>query len=625
MASILSGQHPQLQKKFCCLSKIYSFIVGLLQRSKRRWVLSTIVVTEEDPGPFPKEMFNDKSDAEMEKHKFRIKGMGVTEEPLGVFSINDRNGSVYVHKPIDREKYKLFHIEFDILDRTTGEFIDKTLAFDVNVKDINDNAPFFKPNVIDSTVFENIQEGYLPSQLQAWDMDEYGSNNSAVVLSVLKQEPSEPKIDVEQVIGDRKGQLTFKGCFDYDKAKKYNIIVQAKDLGSPSLSSTAVVNLYIHDSNTHLPTFKDKQVTPALSGFEVLRVAVEDKDTPNTPGWRAKYFFIKGNEEDHYKLETDPITNEGILTVIKGKDFERTMLTSLQIGVENEEPLFVCKDNSPNAPVPPPNSVNITIKVIDVNDPPQFDQVVADVYQREEEEPGRVLYTPKATDVEKNKIRYELIEDPADWVTIDPETGKITSAKKMDRESPHVNENNIYRVLIIAIDDGEPPATGTNTIHIHLGDINDNLPKATRDHLLCGNKDNKIMVQAMDDDAPPYSGPFTFSLGGNAGGLVSLKSLPYGNYSVPLVILDQQGMKADAVVDVVVCDCGDGDMCRGSLPVTSSFGAPVLLLVFMCQCKDKTFQRIPLTNDEGNQTLIKYNEEGGGAECKVCLLCAWGG
>lgn len=51
-------------------------------------------------------------------------------------------------------------------------------------------------------------------------------------------------------------------------------------------------------------------------------------------------------------------------------------------------------------------------------------------------------------------IRYVLLEDPENWVSINRKTGAITSVKQMDRESPVLNGTGVYNILIGAIDNG---------------------------------------------------------------------------------------------------------------------------------------------------------------------------
>lgn len=95
----------------------------------------------------------------------------------------------------------------------------------------------------------------------------------------------------------------------------------------------------------------------------------------------------------------------------QGKDFEKTTITNLQIKVENEEPLVICKDKlmESGGKLPPLDLVNITMKVIDMNDPPEFEKNPANVYQKEEDEPGKVLFTPVVKDVDSEVSSIRLV------------------------------------------------------------------------------------------------------------------------------------------------------------------------------------------------------------------------
>nr|XP_015823800.2 cadherin-like protein 26 [Nothobranchius furzeri] len=624
------------------------FIRDVLLRSKRRWVLSTIDLEENMEVDYPftiTTMHNDKTQGR--EYKFVISGDGVDDK---LFSINDATGDVFVHRKVDREEKEMYHITFDVWDKATNTKMDRELSFDVQVKDLNDNAPMFTRINKTVSVDENMEEGFLPASMEFKDNDKEKTINSTVSISVVSQNPVEPKINVTQ-IDDRMARLTFKGCFDYDKAKQFKVKVKASDHGKPPLSTTEVITLNIVNKNNNAPKFKQKQyeveAVEMTTHDDILRIAVEDKDPPNTDGWKAKYYFISGNEEEIYSLRTDPKTNECILSVVKEKNYNQNTLVNLTIGAENVEPLSICKDNKlikdPKL-LPPPDSVNVTVKMLDTNDAPVFEKYTDEVYQVEESEPGQVLYTPKVQDIDSPNVRFVMVEDPAGWMSVDAKTGQVTTIKKMDRESPFVDKDNIYRVVIAAIDDGTPPATGTCTVKIHLRDINDNTPKLVNSSMIfCDNKVIKIMVSAKDSDAEPYSGPFIFTLRddetlkrlwkldpahGEEAGLVALKSLERGNYSIPLRIQDKQNMIGHETLEVEVCDCGGGGVCVRTInPLSTnvsdaaigiiSLGLLLFLIlgvVFICNRKKKEFQTF---EDQGHQSLIQYNEEGMSVDCKA--------
>uniref|UniRef100_A0A8C5PYN6 Cadherin-like protein 26 n=1 Tax=Leptobrachium leishanense TaxID=445787 RepID=A0A8C5PYN6_9ANUR len=647
------------------MSAIQSDSLRVLKRTKRRWVLTTFVLKENAQPPFPKiagDLFNDQ--AVNMSIRYLISGPGVDTLPeIGLFSMDDQTGRVYVHRTIDREKTPLFEICFDAAERATGRIVDRSLIFNIEVEDENDNPPVFRKPVYEIKIKETVNLDNPVIQVIADDKDKEGTLNSVFTYSLLTQIPSLPsvKFSIDPKVGLIRGQ----GCLNYETASVIKLIVGARDNGNPQLSSTATVILNILDGNNNLPALTTQNfnltVKEGETSKELLRIKVEDKDLPHTPAWCAKFKIISGNENQNFNLTTDPVTNEGVLDVIKPLDFESTLFKIIKFSVDNEEPVFVCNNSKLRLNASPVlSSGTIYITVTDLNDAPIFNPPSQTIRQKEGLPPGTVLGRVNATDPDRvpNKIRFTIAEDPAGWVTVDEVTGEVKTVQELDRESPEVKDN-LYKIVIHAIDDGSPPQTGSSTLNLLLSDINDNKPRLVTPYVERCERLSKqpLSVQAVDKDQDPFSGPFTFELGdtsraiqemwqlgrsaGDSVELSMLQNLPRGNYSVPLTIFDRQGSASTQALVVRVCFCPDGVTCEKMQPSSHSMGgggigiiigallllllAVCLLMCFLCSSGKKK-RSVFLPNDEGNQTLIKYNEEGGSAlsQASPALLFANG-
>ncbi|XP_039092978.1 cadherin-like protein 26 [Hyaena hyaena] len=621
-----------------------------LRRSKRRWIITTLEVKEEDPGPFPKlvgELFNDRSNNE--SVIFLIRGPGVDEYPeMGLFSVEDhRNGRVYVHRSVDREKTPSFKVYFDVLDRRSGKVLDNSLIFNIRISDVNDHAPQFPEKEVSLNVKESHAAGQPIFQMLTVDLDQENTLNSQVLYSLISQTPllKESGFHIDHI----SGEIQLSGCLDYEMAPRFTLLVRATDSGEPPLSSTATVHINVEEGNNHMPTFAQEnykvQLSEGRSSQGVLRLLVQDGDFPFTSAWRVKFNILHGNEEGHFDILTDPKTNEGILNVVKPLDYETHPMWRLIIMVENEEPLFSCEGGRLREPREAAASATVSVQVMDANEPPAFHPRSFVVSELDGAGPGIQLGTFNATDPDRaaGRIRYKLVHDPENWVTVDELSGTVTTRKQIDRESPYVNDS-FYVIISHAIDDGLPPLTGTGTLMLFLSDINDNAPTLhprSRYLEVCESAANKpLLLEAKDGDLEPFADPFTFELdsswrnaedtwklGGSRGRSVELwmsRRLPPGNYLVPLFITDKQGLSRRQTVHVRVCSCPNGVTCVepsvagagllvGALvpPFVAFFILAVAVLFLLrCDCgSEAKGLGSPVPHDKGQQSLITYNDE----------------
>ncbi|KAL2733633.1 cadherin-23 [Vespula maculifrons] len=455
------------------------------------------------------------------------------------FTIDPKRGIISLVNPLDFEalpinqghmETSVRHLKLTVRARDMGT---PSLSSDAPViiylKDVNDNPPSFERTLYKRSIPEDLEGG---TSVRAWDKD-LSSPNNKIVYRI--QNGAGDKF----VIGPETGVIRVASGSNLDpdltspKTTRYSLNVVAIDSGTEiQRTAEVLVNITIVDVNNKPPLFIDPGTVVIREntqetfrfcnidvscqvGAYVHRVVANDPDIAPILRYRVDHnssearneegTLIKIQEYDYLAaLELNAI--DGLLRVVKLLDRERVETIRLGLVVED---LAAVKGLQTASAV-------LSIIIEDENDNnPKFRRPFYRRSVTENSKNGVNIASIVADDADKNRSITYSLESPkelTDLVHLDPETGEMVVANKIDRELyPWLN------LTVRATDSGIPPRSSLSEVYVQVLDENDNNPYfVTEISNITAAENAKIgteiaIIQARDLDSGDY-GKITYLL-----------------------------------------------------------------------------------------------------------------
>uniref|UniRef100_A0A3Q3X6B7 Protocadherin-16 n=1 Tax=Mola mola TaxID=94237 RepID=A0A3Q3X6B7_MOLML len=410
----------------------------------------------------------------------------------GMFGIHRYGGGVSLTGPLDYEERTWYTLTVRSSDSKHQSEANLTVLVD----DVNDNAPTFTQDFYQVTVSEQLPAGSTLITVTATDRD--SGENGRITYRVMSSTKGVFYIDPSN------GTLfaTQKTEFDFENPSII-VVVEARDQGSPSLSSVTTIHVHVIDVNDNAPIFHQSEYRASLSedelpGSTVLTLDAVDGDmSRDNSGF--DFAIASGNSGNTFQIESSVhfLEGQGFQTVgslilVEELDFEVVPSYNLTVVVSDRG---VPQRSS---------SVLILISVLDANDnPPAFTRAEYSVTLSESVAAGTEILHLSATDPDSapnGEVQYSISSgDETDLFKVDQWTGALRLERTLgsERQSCHM--------IVVQATDGHGQYT-LATVNIEVKDINVNRPFFPLKTLTTSIRENQpqnalvTMLHAIDHD-----------------------------------------------------------------------------------------------------------------------------
>uniref|UniRef100_A0A3Q3A6S5 Cadherin domain-containing protein n=1 Tax=Kryptolebias marmoratus TaxID=37003 RepID=A0A3Q3A6S5_KRYMA len=419
----------------------------------------------------------------LKSRKYRV--VSVAADHL--FHLNENDGILYVSRKIDRE---------EVCAQNSASVINNPLKLyriDVEILDVNDNAPLFSTKLQNLYIAESTLPGVKFALSEAADAD-MGRNG----VGTYKLSQNEHFSLAVNKAGDSvSAELVLQKALDREKQAVITMTLIAVDGGTPPKSGTSQLRVTVLDNNDNIPIFseslyKTKITENARLGTTVIVVRATDADEgPNS----EIVYSLRSKDQDHVLdiFEIEPHT--GVITVKGNIDFEERRAFEIRVEASDRGQ--------------PPMSAHskVLVEVLDLNDNAP-DVTVTSIRHtiREDAAAGTVVALVSVLDKDSGKngeVRVQIIQEvPFKLETNYRNYYSLLVNGPLDRES--VSE---YNVTIVANDKGSPTLSSTSVVSINVSDVNDNPPKFSEPEISVYVKENSAVrhviksVTATDADS----------------------------------------------------------------------------------------------------------------------------